>query len=275
MLAVYRHGVMQEPPQLLEGSNDQTVVYVGVDNLLAGAIYVVDKVREDASRMIDSLAQIGISTHMLSGDKHSTAEYVAAMVGIQKEKVLACVKPDEKARFISKLQEEKKVVAMVGDGINDAAALAQSDIGIAMGGGVGAATDVASIVLMGDKLTQIIDALELSKMTMRKIKQNLLWAFLYNIVGIPVAAGVLLPVSGTMLTPSLAGALMGISSLGVMANSLLLQLEFNSKRKLVDPFIPHLQGTKINSRISMDLTHPQEQDIEKGYPTEQNSGKYA
>lgn len=268
-----RQGVKIESPPDIRGL-DETLVYVGVDDSLAGAIYVADKVREDAAGTVKSLAEMGISTHVLSGDKHTAAEYVAALVGIETDKVLAGVKPKEKAKFIFKLQEEKKIVAMVGDGINDAAALAQSDVGIAMGGGVGAATEVASIVLMGDKLTQILDALELSKMTMRKIKQNLLWAFMYNIVGIPVAAGVLLPVTGTLLTPSLAGAMMGISSLGVMANSLALHLEFDSKRK-------HAGSSTFNSNplrsiVRMDSTDPQEQDLEKGgHFSRQKDGKYA
>ncbi|GLJ53975.1 hypothetical protein SUGI_1154270 [Cryptomeria japonica] len=274
---LHRHGVKNGDPPSLEGSNE-TIVYVGVDDCLAGAIYMRDKVREDACTVVESLAHMGISTHLLSGDKHTTAEYVATLVGIDKEKVLAGVKPDGKAQFIAQLREQKKNVAMVGDGINDAAALACSDVGIAMGGGVGAASDVASIVLMGDRLTQILDALELSKMTMRKIKQNLWWAFMYNIVGIPVAAGVLLPVTGTMLTPSIAGALMGISSLGVMANSLMLRLEFNSKHIPFDSFTvksQEIQIKSLESKASNISNYSQEQDIEKAFPSQQEGSKYA
>ncbi|KAG1342359.1 copper-transporting ATPase PAA1, chloroplastic [Cocos nucifera] len=226
-----RHGVVHNPFPDAEFI-DQSVVYVGVDGVLAGIIYFEDKLREDAREIVEILSKQGISTYMLSGDKRSTAEHVASMVGIHKDKVFSGVKPDEKKKFIADLQkDQKKVVAMVGDGINDAAALASSDIGIAMGEGVGAASDVSSIVLMGNRLSQLIDALDLSKQTMRTVKQNLWWAFAYNIVGLPIAAGILLPVTGTMLTPSIAGALMGLSSVAVMTNSLLLRLRLRSKHK--------------------------------------------
>ncbi|XP_020090351.1 copper-transporting ATPase PAA1, chloroplastic isoform X3 [Ananas comosus] len=222
-----KHGVVDNPFPNAEADN-QSVVYVGIDGVLSGLIYFEDKLREDAQQVIETLSKKGISTYMLSGDKESTAEHVAAMVGIQKDRVIAAVKPHEKKKFISKLQEDQKVVAMVGDGINDAAALASSHIGIAMGEGVGAASDVSSVVLMGNRLSQLVDALELSKETMKTVKQNLWWAFAYNIVGLPIAAGILLPVTGTILTPSIAGALMGFSSVGVMANSLLLRLKLGS-----------------------------------------------
>ncbi|KAG5526011.1 hypothetical protein RHGRI_032335 [Rhododendron griersonianum] len=228
---VQRHGVGQNPFQEVEELKNQSVVCVGVDDTLAGLIYFEDQIREDAKHVIKSLSKLGVNLYMLSGDKRTTAEYVASAVGIPKEKVLCGVKPEEKKKFIRKLQKDKKIVAMVGDGINDAAALASSHVGVAMGGGVGAASEVSSIVLMGNRLSQLLDALELSRLTMKTVKQNLWWAFGYNMVGIPIAAGVLLPVTGTMLTPSIAGALMGLSSIGVMTNSLLLRLRFASKQQ--------------------------------------------
>ncbi|GAY56493.1 hypothetical protein CUMW_172320, partial [Citrus unshiu] len=227
------HGVDTSTFQEVEMEElmNQSLVYVGVDNMLAGLIYVEDRIRDDAAHVVNSLSSQGIGVYMLSGDKKNSAEYVASLVGIPKDKVLSGVKPNEKKRFINELQNDENVVAMVGDGINDAAALASSHIGVAMGGGVGAASEVASVVLMGNRLSQLLVALELSRLTMKTVKQNLWWAFGYNIVGIPIAAGVLLPVTGTMLTPSIAGALMGLSSIGVMANSLLLRLKFSSKQK--------------------------------------------
>ncbi|KAG6652009.1 hypothetical protein CIPAW_06G153400 [Carya illinoinensis] len=214
-LGTKRHGVNENPFQEVEDLKNQSTVYVGVDDTLAGLIYFEDQIREDAGYVVGSLSRLGIDMYMLSGDKRSTAEYVASVIGIPKEKVLSEVKPAEKKRFIGQLQRDQKIVAMVGDGINDAAALASSDIGIAMGGGVGAASEVSSIVLLGNRLSQLLDALELSRLTMKTVKQNLWWAFAYNIVGIPIAAGMLLPVTGTMLTPSIAGALMGLSSIGM------------------------------------------------------------
>ncbi|KAK1288371.1 hypothetical protein QJS10_CPB19g01413 [Acorus calamus] len=222
-----RHGVIQNPFPEADEFRNQSVVYVGVDGDLAGLIYLEDKIRDDAGQVVQSLSKQGLDVYMLSGDKRHAAEYVASVVGIPKERVLSGVRPDEKKHFICELQKNQKVIAMVGDGINDAAALASSDIGIAMGGGVGAASEVSSIVLMGDKLSQ---------------------------VGIPIAAGSLLPVNGMMLTPSIAGALMGLSSMGVMGNSLLLRLRFGTTAddlfplfdkygKVVDIFIPRDRKT--------------------------------
>ncbi|KAL7205997.1 hypothetical protein ACSBR2_018831 [Camellia fascicularis] len=228
---VRRHGVGQYLSQEVEELKNQSVVYVGVDGTLVGLIYVEDQIREDARHVVESLHKQGVSLYMLSGDKRSTAEYVASKVGIPREKVLSGVKPDEKTKFIRQLQKDQNIVAMVGDGINDAAALASAHVGVAMGGGVGAASEVSSTVLMGNRLSQLLDALELSRLTMKTVKQNLWWAFAYNMVGIPIAAGMLLPVTGTMLTPSIAGALMGLSSIGVMTNSLLLRFKFNTKQK--------------------------------------------
>ncbi|KAG6792480.1 hypothetical protein POTOM_001630 [Populus tomentosa] len=152
---IQRHGVDEKPFQEVEDLKNQSVVYVGVDNTLAGLIYFEDQIREDARQVVESLSCQGINVYMLSGDKKSTAEHVASLVGIPKEKVLSGVKPDEKKKFISELQKDQSIVAMVGDGINDAAALAESHVGVAMGGGVGAASEVSSIVLMGNRLSQV------------------------------------------------------------------------------------------------------------------------
>ncbi|KAI3908992.1 hypothetical protein MKW98_008940 [Papaver atlanticum] len=258
---VQRHGVNENPFLEVEEFKNQSSVYVGVDGVLMGLIYFEDKLREDARDVVESLSKQGINIFMLSGDKKHAAEYVASLVGIPKERVLSGVKPEDKKKFISDLRKDQKIVAMVGDGINDTAALALSDVGVAMGGGVGAASDVSSVVLMGNRLTQLLDAMELSRLTMKTVKQNLWWAFAYNIVGIPIAAGLLLPVTGTMLTPSIAAALMAFSSLGVVSNSLLLRPRFASKQhtiyklpstsKSVDPqfdkdskFEPSYTGTK-------------------------------
>jgi Cu2+-exporting ATPase len=160
---------------------------------------------------------------------------VGTALGIAREDIFGDVRPEEKAARVDAMRASGRKVAMVGDGINDAAALAAADVGVAMGGGVGAASDAASIVLLGDNPTQVVDAVELSRATFAKIKQNLGWAFAYNLVGIPIAAGALLPVTGLALTPSVAGGLMGFSSLGVMGNSLTLRL---AGRKLSKPPTP-------------------------------------
>jgi Cu2+-exporting ATPase len=169
---------------------------------------------------------------LLSGDRQETAGAVGAALGVDAADAMGDVAPEGKAAFVAQLKSSGARVAMVGDGINDAAALAEADVGIAMAGGVGAASEVASIVLLGDRPSQVVDALELSRATFCKIEQNLCWAFAYNLVGIPIAAGALLPFTGLALTPSVAGGLMGFSSLGVMANSLTLRL---AGRRLSEP----------------------------------------
>uniref|UniRef100_A0A0D3H1J5 P-type ATPase A domain-containing protein n=1 Tax=Oryza barthii TaxID=65489 RepID=A0A0D3H1J5_9ORYZ len=225
---IRRHGVLHNP--FADGENfGQSVAYVAVDGTLAGLICFEDKLREDSHQIIDILSKQGISVYMLSGDKKSAAMNVASLVGIQADKVIAEVKPHEKKSFISELQKEHKLVAMVGDGINDAAALASADVGIAMGGGVGAASDVSSVVLMGNRLSQ---------------------------VGLPIAAGALLPVTGTVLTPSIAGALMGFSSVGVMANSLFLRMRLSSRQQPIH---------KPQATISDVL--PNAAESEKSYPS--------
>ncbi|KAG2409943.1 Copper-transporting ATPase [Vigna angularis] len=242
---ITRHGVIDSLDQEVEKCNNQSFVYVGIDDTLAGLIYFQDEIREDARDVVDRLSKQNLDIYMLSGDKRNAAEHVASLVGIPKDKVLSEVKPDEKKKFINELQKDKNIVAMVGDGINDAAALASSHVGIALGGGVGAASEVSSIVLMRNQLSQVLDALELSRLTMNTVKQNLWWAFVYNIVGIPIAAGVLFPINGTILTPSIAGALMGLSSIGVMTNSILLRFKFSSKQK-------QIYSTSPNTKIHVD-----------------------
>ncbi|MEW5309919.1 MAG: hypothetical protein WDW38_001761 [Sanguina aurantia] len=200
-------------------------VFVSVGGVLAGCIEVADAVRHDAARTVAELQSQGVRCIMLSGDIQDAANEVASSVGIRREDVFAGVKPAGKAALVEKLKAAGSRVAMVGDGVNDTAALAAAHVGIAMGGGVDAASEVANIVLMGDQLHQVSDAIDLSKRTIRKIQQNLCWAFGYNIIAIPLAAGALLPSLGICLTPSISGALMGFSSLMVVSNSLLLQLE--------------------------------------------------
>lgn len=227
------------PPELAAVTADvhpgRTPVYVAYDGTVVGVMEMEDKVRADAAETVARLKKRGLRTVLLSGDRQATAESVGLALGMNIEDIFGDVRPEGKAARVRQLQREGRRVAMVGDGINDAAALAQADVGVAMAGGVGAASEVASIVLLGDSPSQVVDSIELSKATFGKIKQNLGWAFAYNVVGIPIAAGALLPFTGLALTPSVAGGLMGFSSLGVMANSLLLQL---TSRKLLYKGLP-------------------------------------
>ena len=212
--------------------NTSTPVFVSFDGKIVGVMEMEDAVRPDAASTVARLKKRNVRVVLLSGDRQETATAIGVGLGIETQNAFGDVTPEGKAECIAKLKNEGRKVAMVGDGINDAAALAEADVGVAMAGGVGAASEVASIVLLGDRPSQVVDALELSNSTFSKIKQNLGWAFAYNVVGIPIAAGALLPFTGWALTPSVAGGLMGFSSLGVMANSLTLRL---AGRKLSKP----------------------------------------
>ncbi len=198
----------------------KTAMYVAVDGVLAGLIAVADPIRATSRAAIARFRSMGLDIVMLTGDNEATARAIAAQAGI--DRVVAGVLPEGKVAEIKRLQGEGRVVAMVGDGINDAPALAQADIGMAVGGGTDIATEAADVVLMRGDLGSAADAIHLSRRTMRTMKQNLFWAFFYNVVGIPIAAGVLYPAFGILLSPILASAAMAFSSVSVVGNSLRL-----------------------------------------------------
>jgi Cu+-exporting ATPase len=198
-----------------------TVIFVAVDGKAAGVVAVADKVKEGAPEAIGVLRGMGLDVVMLTGDNPGTAMAVASRAGI--ERVRAEVLPDQKAQEVRKIQAEGKVVAMVGDGINDAPALAQADVGLAIGTGTDIAIESGDIVLMSGDLMGVAAAIRLSRATLRNIRQNLFWAFAYNVVLIPVAAGVLFPHFRVLLSPVLAAAAMGLSSVTVVSNALRLR----------------------------------------------------
>ncbi|MBI1894725.1 MAG: copper-translocating P-type ATPase, partial [Candidatus Rokubacteria bacterium] len=196
-------------------------LFVAVDGKAFGLVAVADIIKPEAREALAALKQMDLEAMMLTGDRRATAEAVARQVGV--DRILAEILPDQKANEIRRLQGEGKVVAMVGDGINDAPALAQADLGIAMGSGTDVAMEAADITLMRGDLRGVVTAIRLSRKTLTVIRENLFWAFVYNIVLIPVAAGVLYPVWGITLSPILAGAAMAFSSVSVVGNSLRLK----------------------------------------------------
>ncbi|MFW2364839.1 MAG: heavy metal translocating P-type ATPase [Desulforhopalus sp.] len=216
-------GLTEEVKQQASSSSDkgQTVLFLGIDGLLAGLVTVADPLKDESWETVSSLEAMGVKVVMLSGDNEKTARAVADQVGIRH--VVAGVLPDRKVEEIVRLQEKGEIVAMVGDGINDAPALAQADVGMAMGTGIDVAVESADMVLMNGHLNGVLRAIGLSRATMRNIKQNLFWAFAYNVVGIPVAAGVLAIWGGPTLNPMIGGAAMALSSVSVVSNALRLR----------------------------------------------------
>ncbi|CAH0206850.1 heavy metal translocating P-type ATPase [Chryseobacterium sp. Bi04] len=203
------------------GKQSKTVIWFGNSTHALSVIAISDKIKETSVQAIKEMQEMGIELYMLTGDNEATAEAIAEQTGIKHYQ--AEVLPQHKADFVKKLQQQGKVVAMVGDGINDSTALATADVSIAMGKGSDIAMDVAKMTIISSDLTKIPQAIRLSKQTVATIQQNLFWAFIYNLIGIPLAAGILFPINGFLLNPMIAGAAMALSSVSVVSNSLRLK----------------------------------------------------
>jgi Cu+-exporting ATPase len=199
----------------------KTAMYIAIDGTLSGVLAVADPIKETSREAIQRFHRLGLDVVMLTGDNRRTADAIAREAGI--DRVVAEVLPEGKVAEIERLQSGGAVVAMVGDGINDAPALAKADIGMAMGTGTDIAVEAGDVVLMRGDLRAAANAVALSRRTMRTMKQNLFWAFIYNVIGIPIAAGILYPAFGVLLSPILASAAMAFSSVSVVANSLRLR----------------------------------------------------
>lgn len=211
--------LQKQVDQLQQGA--QTVIYFTNPSQVLAIVAIADQIKAGSAKAVAALQAAGIEVYMLTGDNQQTAASVASQVGIKHYQ--AEVLPTDKADFVKQLQTQGKVVAMIGDGINDSQALALADVSIAMGKGSDIAIDVAKITLVSSDLLQVPKALRLSKLTVRTIRQNLFWAFIYNLIGIPIAAGLLYPINGFLLNPMIAGAAMALSSVSVVSNSLRLK----------------------------------------------------
>ena len=220
----------------------QTVIWFADEERALAIAGITDQIKKTSVQAVSELQASGIQVYMLTGDNEATAREIAGKAGIAHYQ--AGVLPQDKAAFISRLQQEGKIVAMVGDGINDSAALAQADLSIAMGGGSDIAMDVAKMTIISSDLTKIPEALKLSKLTVRTIHQNLFWAFIYNVIGVPIAAGVLYPISGFLLNPMIAGAAMAFSSVSVVTNSLRL------KRKKIQVTETPIEEHQVSANIN-------------------------
>ncbi len=207
---------LEDPAVRLEAEG-KTAMLLAADGNAVAVLAVADTVKEGAQEAVAALRERGVETLMITGDNTRTAEAIARQVGI--DRVLAEVLPGDKAEEVTRLQGAGKLVAMVGDGINDAPALAQADVGIAIGTGTDVAIEAADVTLVSGQLRGVVDALDLSRATMRNIRENLVFAFGYNTIGIPIAAGVLYPFLGVQLSPVIAATAMALSSLSVVTNA--------------------------------------------------------
>ena len=233
----------------------KTPLFIAGNGALLGVIAVADVVKEDSAQAIAALRDMGCEVVLLTGDNRRTAEAIARQVGV--DRVIAQVLPQDKARCVQELQAEGKKVAMVGDGINDAPALVTADVGLAIGAGTDVAIESADIVLMRSSLMDIVDAAALSRATVRNIRQNLFWAFFYNAIGIPVAAGALYPAFGITLNPMIAAAAMSLSSVCVVSNALRLRGRRSRRKKAAAPVAkaaPQVYDrTETNSKEADDM----------------------
>ena len=243
-----------------------TTILISIDSAIRGIIGISDKIKDQAPYALDKLREMGLEIYMLTGDNMQTALSIGSQLQIDEEHILAEVLPNEKALTIQQLQEsgDEKIVGMIGDGINDAPALAQADVGIAIGSGTDVAIETADIVLMRGDLRNVVSAINLSKKTYKKMLSNLFWAFIYNIIGIPIAAGILYGATGFFLPPYLAAVFMASSSVSVVTNALFLkrfepktpqQLEEErlliSQEKVTDPVC----GMEIDPRRAIEYEY--------------------
>ncbi|MDZ7961740.1 MAG: heavy metal translocating P-type ATPase [Aulosira sp. DedQUE10] len=218
-LSIKTQGLQQDKERL--EYLGKTAVWLAVDGEIKGLMGIADAIKPTSTQAVKALQKLGLEVVMLTGDNRRTAESIAREVGIKR--VLAEVRPDQKAATVQAIQAEGKIVAMVGDGINDAPALAQADVGIAIGTGTDVAIAASDITLISGDLQSIVTAIQLSRATIRNIRQNLFFAFIYNVAGIPIAAGILFPIFGWLLNPIVAGAAMAFSSVSVVTNALRLR----------------------------------------------------